>query len=178
MKLSKHIGESMYYNGVELKVGQVWRYQRSQASDPKYRIIDTRGRLPIAEDLSDGSTFTNLDADTLLANMELDTDADGTVTAIADGPAANVLHEVQRERQRQDSKWGQQNHGPMVWLGILAEEFGEVAKDANDFHFSKDVAVQLDKGRNYRAELIQVAAVAVAMVESFDRNEGYRGEDE
>ncbi len=83
-----------------------------------------------------------------------------------------VLSEVLAERQRQDVKWGPQNHGPMIWLGILAEEFGEAAKDANDFHFASDAFVKSTKGANFRTELVQVAAVAVAMIESYDRNEG------
>lgn len=83
-----------------------------------------------------------------------------------------VLSEVLAERQRQDVKWGPQNHGPMIWLGILAEEFGEAAKDANDFHFASDAFVKSTKGANFRKELVQVAAVAVAMIESYDRNEG------
>lgn len=97
--------------------------------------------------------------------------------------AEYVMEAVRAERIRQDKKWGQQNHGPVVWCAILAEEFGEAAKEVNDFHFL------LEKERNtreydptrraklkelldkLRVELIQTAAVAVAMVESLDRNE-------
>jgi hypothetical protein len=82
-----------------------------------------------------------------------------------------VLDEVGEERKRQDAKWGTQNHGLPVWTMILAEEVGEAAREANDFYFSKDPSVSAEKGRNYRAELVQVAAVAVAMIESYDRNE-------
>lgn len=89
-----------------------------------------------------------------------------------------ILEEVLQERVSQDKKWGEQNHAPMIWLGILAEEFGEVAMDANDFHFAKDTGRRFEKGQGYRAELVQVAAVAVAMIESYDRNEGRRGEPE
>jgi len=95
-----------------------------------------------------------------------------------------AVKEVAAERERQDAKWGQQNHGLAVWLMILSEEFGEAAREINDFHFL------LEKERNTReydptrwaklqelvakarTELIQTAAVAVAMVESIDRNEG------
>jgi NTP pyrophosphatase (non-canonical NTP hydrolase) len=85
-----------------------------------------------------------------------------------------VLTEVGSERERQDRKWGPQNHGFAVWLMILAEEFGEVAKEANEFHFAKATDVQQERGANDREELVQVAAVAVAMIESYDRNEGSR----
>ena len=54
---------------------------------------------------------------------------------------------------------GIQNHKRYVWSSILGEEVGEVNKAINDG--------DLD---NYREELVQVAAVAVAMIESYDRN--------
>jgi len=73
-----------------------------------------------------------------------------------------VLIEVRNERDKQDSKWGMQNHHPAWWLSILGEEFGEVCKA---------VCENNDTGEwSYREELVQVAAVAVAMIECFDRN--------
>lgn len=84
---------------------------------------------------------------------------------------AYVLRDVVAERLRQEQKWGPQNHRQMVWLGILAEEFGEAAKEVNDFHFrpGRDQTEDYQRKR-LREELIQTAAVAVAMVESLDRN--------
>jgi hypothetical protein len=86
-----------------------------------------------------------------------------------------VLDEVFEERERQEKKWGVQNHDPMVWLAILAEEFGEVAKDVCDSAVSLNKACDYTKMlaayKNYRAELVQVAAVAVAMIESYDRGQ-------
>lgn len=56
----------------------------------------------------------------------------------------------------------------MVWISILTEELGEAAKEANDIFFYAQKG-EAAKAR-YREELIQVAAVAVAMIESIDRN--------
>lgn len=70
-----------------------------------------------------------------------------------------VIQEVLKERTAQDLKWGEQNHNPDRWLSILMEEVGEAAK-AN---LEKDWS-------NYREEMIQVAAVATAMVECYDRH--------
>ncbi len=75
-----------------------------------------------------------------------------------------VLNEVGAERKKQEEKWGQQDHDPFYFLAILGEEVGEVNKAAVD-------AVK-DEGNawgSYREELIQVSAVAVAMIESIDR---------
>lgn len=83
----------------------------------------------------------------------------------------DILAEVYMERKSQDSKWGIQNHDQMTWLGILAEEFGEAAKEVNELYFRPDM--NQTKGhltKRVREELIQTAAVAVAMIESLDRN--------
>ena len=100
-----------------------------------------------------------------------------------------VLTEVLRERAAQDARWGEQNHpdidhpsgygplaaradyyrvandasaagiGPVLdWAGILLEEVYEAVSE-------QDVA-------KLRAELIQVAAVAVCWVEAIDRRVG------
>ena len=69
-----------------------------------------------------------------------------------------VLSEVKSEREKQDLKWGVQDHDPLKWNAILGEEFGEVSK-----------SILEDDSYNYRQELIQVAAVAIAAVECHDR---------
>lgn len=82
-----------------------------------------------------------------------------------------ILQEIQAERLRQDAKWGLQNHSPIEWCAILGEEVGEANKHALQAHFSKDAEYALAQLQEYRKELIQVAAVALAMAESLDRNE-------
>jgi hypothetical protein len=92
----------------------------------------------------------------------------------------NILAEVANERTRQDDLWGEQNHpdgtskvfarerdlyrivtdvaastGDVTFFDILREEFYEAAAETNPL--------------TLRAELIQLAAVAVAFVESIDR---------
>jgi hypothetical protein len=95
---------------------------------------------------------------------------------------AQVLAEVRLERIRQELRWGQQNHpngtggswrkdladgarrlceerfnnGEGTWYHILMEEVYE--------------AVAESAPERLRAELIQVAAVAVAWVEAIDRH--------
>ncbi len=78
----------------------------------------------------------------------------------------NVFEEIGNERLRQDRKWGVQNHNPVEWIAVLTEEVGEAAKAALEAHLSHN-----ENGLSgYRKELIQIAAVAVAMVECYDRN--------
>jgi hypothetical protein len=106
----------------------------------------------------------------------------------------HVLAEVLEERHRQDEKWGVQNHpvftdlsdiplvdqaerehlanwmkrhnhravkeGVIGWDTILAEEIAEAYAEVGDH----------GEPNNYRGELIQVAAVVVAMIENLDRD--------
>lgn len=70
---------------------------------------------------------------------------------------AIVMTGVAAERDRQDMKWGSQRHlHDDVWNRILVEEVGEVSKALNDG----------EPLSNLQAELYQVAAVAVAWLES------------
>ena len=82
----------------------------------------------------------------------------------------NIFNEINKERIRQETKWGEQNHSPIEWIAILTEEVGEVAKEAVDFHFNDNEEIDYYLLHKYREELIQVAAVAVSMIESLDRN--------
>lgn len=100
-------------------------------------------------------------------------------------PRSSIFHEINAERERQDAKWGVQEH-PMIpeealrryfektadycrnncdklmklgeasWYDILREEFYEAFAES-------------DAGRQ-REELVQVAAVAVEIIEYLDRH--------
>lgn len=75
-----------------------------------------------------------------------------------------IMDDILEERDRQDAKRGVQNHLPIEWIAVLTEEVGEASQEALRIHFggkSKD---------DYRHELVQVAAVAMAMIECLDRN--------
>ena len=71
---------------------------------------------------------------------------------------ADILKCVEAERGRQDEKWDEQSYDFHLWLTILMEEVGEVARAVWDEH-----------EEHAAAELIEVAAVAVAAVEDFYR---------
>jgi NTP pyrophosphatase (non-canonical NTP hydrolase) len=76
-----------------------------------------------------------------------------------------ALHDILQERARQDQKWGEQNHDPLEWLGILTEEVGEFAQHANTYHWHPE---QCDQAAMFE-EAVQVAAVALAIVECLKR---------
>lgn len=69
-----------------------------------------------------------------------------------------ILDNIYDERVRQTGKWGIQNHDDAFWSVILGEEYGEVCR-----------AVFEGDEQGIKEELTQVAAVAVAWLEAFDR---------
>lgn len=78
-----------------------------------------------------------------------------------------VLAEVTNERLQQEKTWGQQDHDNFMWLTILGEEYGEACEAALELIQHKTKALST---AHLRAELLQVAAVAVAHIETIDRN--------
>ena len=76
-----------------------------------------------------------------------------------------VLDEVLHERRRQEALFGEQNHELPVYLSLLVEEVGEVGRAVNEItHKDSDTGLA-----DAREELVQVAALAVAIVERIDR---------
>ena len=82
----------------------------------------------------------------------------------------NVLQAIVKERQRQDTKWGIQNHLPQFWTGILGEEYGEFCEAVNETVFDNGT----NKGGydNMYKEAVHVAAVAVGFLEYLERKDG------
>lgn len=81
-----------------------------------------------------------------------------------------AIQSVIEERNRQDAKWGEQNHEPHFWSGILGEGFGELCEAINETIFDNGAEARAKGGyENMRREAIQVAAVAVGFVEMLDR---------
>lgn len=94
-----------------------------------------------------------------------------------------AIADITAERARQDAKFGEQNHSPADWMMILQEELGEFARAHMEvYYFSAPEPGMTEEQRlamkasfeakraHLRTELVQVAAVAVAMLECCDRN--------
>lgn len=67
---------------------------------------------------------------------------------------SDILTKISHEREYQAVQWGDLRHIPEQWVTLLAEELGEVAK-----------AIIESDSNGYAAELVQLAAVAVAALE-------------
>lgn len=96
----------------------------------------------------------------------------------------SVLDEVEGERLAQDVRWGRQDHPDGTGVAPIDRTMAQVAQSRCEIAFEngrgtyrhildEEVAeafAESDPAR-LRAELIQVAAVAVAWVEAIDRRE-------
>ncbi len=89
------------------------------------------------------------------------------------GARGEVYRDVDDERERQDAKWGgpdhDDEHDVEDWVGYINDRTFE----AFDHWNALDSEEETDTDRaDCRRKLIQVAALAIAAVESFDRKGG------
>jgi len=82
-----------------------------------------------------------------------------------------ILQAISDERERQDAKWGEQNHADPDWALILGEEFGEVQKAILESRMTHG-GESMEADAEIDAELIHVAAVAVSWIEARARRRG------
>lgn len=82
-----------------------------------------------------------------------------------------IHDDIDAERDSQDAKWGNQTHSMPVWSVILTEECGEVAEAALRVEFHGEAAHLA----HLREELVQVATVAVHIIEKIDGGDWIRG---
>ena len=80
--------------------------------------------------------------------------------------AQNIISDVITERERQDEKWGIQNHDLFRWSSIIGEEYGEMCKAINEYGFN---SIPETKKEIY-IETIQTMASCMAMLECMARN--------
>jgi len=114
--------------------------------------------------------FTLEDLTRIQEASEADAEVDGEAWVdeiqtcdLGDRYRSSALASVLNERVRQDVKWGEQNHHPDRWMRIIMEELGEFC-------------YEVDCGNTFmRDEAVQVAAVALAMVECLDRGKWCEG---
>jgi NTP pyrophosphatase (non-canonical NTP hydrolase) len=83
----------------------------------------------------------------------------------------SIYRDIDDERDRQEARFGNQVHSWPIWAAILSEETGEVSEACLQAHWREDVALD-----HLREELVQVAAVAVQMLEKLDSGDYIPGE--
>lgn len=79
-----------------------------------------------------------------------------------------AIEGIIQERKRQDGLWGEQNHIPEKWIGILGEEFGELCQAINSTIFGDKP--DLGGYENMKKEATHLGAVAIGFLECLERN--------
>jgi hypothetical protein len=79
-----------------------------------------------------------------------------------------AMTDLAHEIERQEERFGVILHSPEGWQAILGEEFGEVAREVTAFMPPRG---REPNSRNYRKELLQVAAVAVRTAIALDKGQ-------
>lgn len=127
-------------------------------SRPTVGLYESGARIPDAEVLRDIVEKCNVSADWLL----------GCETKVSDTPyLATAIEAVIAERRRQIEKWGANtDNSPFEWMSILGEEFGELCEAINETFFRNPTHPELGGYEKIIKEASQVAAVAVAIIES------------
>ncbi len=88
---------------------------------------------------------------------------------------ATIQEAIRLERQFQDDKWGgkphDRDHTMAEWALILSREVGEAMDALGAMHWERDdKGTPLERYAHTREELIQIAAVAVAIIEVLDQD--------
>jgi len=100
----------------------------------------------------------------------------------------DIFEEIRAERRRQDEKWGEQNHSMLhqgysqFWDEVISKQLTSTRKRIERGNFGWfDILLEefceafLEKEEEgQRKEMIQVAAVAVEIIESLDRKKKKR----
>lgn len=89
------------------------------------------------------------------------------------GPRGLVYREVDAERERQDAKWGgpthDDEHDPEDWIAWIEQRCSRADEMVG---CPEEEWPERGPEAEYRRNLVQVAAVAIAAIESMDRIKG------
>lgn len=77
------------------------------------------------------------------------------------------IEAILQERTQQDLKWGTQDHDLGIWGAILGEEVGELSSAILSLIFDGSTPSRVGAIED---ELVQIAAVALAILECSSRN--------
>lgn len=135
------MGFQIYWEG-EMDIRKTMIVIISQVID---EWIDDEGLDPIS--LQDNMEFASRIYDRLVS--------EGMVSAEAGKAVIDILE----ERERQDEQWGVSDHTSQLWVTILMKQVGQFS----------EAALRDSRIEDLRKEAVQIAAVALAMIENIDR---------
>lgn len=80
-----------------------------------------------------------------------------------------AVDDVIEERGRQEDQWGDQNHHPAYWLAILGKQVGQFGSTVLDREWESPDHTGVSADMKMRHEAVQVAAVALKIIEVIDK---------
>src|SRR5687768_8043807 len=83
----------------------------------------------------------------------------------------NAIADITAERRRQDEQWGVQNHHPAYWLAILGKQVGQLGSAILNREWADWTESKRRADQKLRDEAVQIAAVALALIECIDAGE-------
>jgi len=89
------------------------------------------------------------------------------------GAWQNCYDDICEEHTRQIAKWGFQKHPPHIWMSILTEEVGELAKAILEMTHPRSQGARPNACQQIRKEAIHVATTALKIAEMSTYEEGY-----
>lgn len=85
---------------------------------------------------------------------------------------AMIIHQIVEERRRQDAQWGgpehDDHHSRREWLGFIDEHVTRARKALGR---ASRVNMSQRDADEYRKQLVEIAALAIAAVAAHDRSE-------
>ena len=76
-----------------------------------------------------------------------------------------ILEDVNKEIDRQNDLWGNQDHSFAEWMTILGEEYGEVCSEVSEIRMAKGLKKMVESIDRLDEELVQVVAVCFRILE-------------
>jgi NTP pyrophosphatase (non-canonical NTP hydrolase) len=151
---------------------------RAEATGFEHAIIDierdgenkSHPRFTLCWPTGDERALANLVVEMFGHTLALVQEQQAKARASEPANVSQAARDAIAERARQGAKWGEQNHDPFVYGAILGEEFGEFMQAALKARFESPSAFEgVGYMQDMRREAVQVAAVALAIVECLDR---------
>jgi hypothetical protein len=97
----------------------------------------------------------------------------------------DVYDEIRAEREAQDAEWGgpdhDDHHTPIEWVGFIVRHtvkaVGGAVQFLDESHmWTAHLVVSVSTTPLFRRQMVRVAALAVAAIESSDRHKAGKGE--
>lgn len=127
-----------------------------------YAGYEIRGREPKYEMLVKIADLLQVSTDDLLGRNE----------PPSKDKSLKIINKVRHKINRQKEQWGDEKHlSPHQWLGLIAEEIGEMTEAVNETYLPNRTKEHLGGIEHIQEEAIQAMALMVRFLESINEEQ-------